>query len=534
MPCSRPARLLIATAAMLLALAWVWRFQIAGGFTRTFGDRYDAVIEIALLQHWSNALAGVEAWNRVAWFHPAADTLGYNDGYLVSGLLYAAGRGGGLSPFGAAELAHAVLKAAGFAGMALLLRRAGSVRFGWAVFGATLFTIADLTIAHANHGQLFTLGFAPWVALAGWGMVGAIGEGDRRRVLRWGLAFAGLFALWISTAYYLAWFFALYALVLAVFVLARGGSVRPVLAAWRPLLIVAAAGLVMLLPFLLVYLPKAAETGMHAPDIALRTTLWPIELLNTGPQNLLWGWLPQAIRASYAPGLMRNPDAVFGMPPLFLIASVAAVLWTQRGADRVRLAPVGAALLVCWLLMLNLGGVFPWRAVHWLVPGAGGVRVVGRFAILLLLPATFLLTVALDRMKRRALPIAALLLAEPVATAAPVSLDVVERSAALAAVPTPPTECRSFAVVQATPPARVNPALDPVYAGNVDAMVLASLWGRPTVNGVSTFGPQGWDFAQTTATDYPARVRRYAAGFGLHGVCLLDMRNQQPWSRLSE
>ncbi len=527
MPRSRPFRLAITIAALLLSLAWVWRFQLGNGFTHTFGDRNDAMIEIALLEHWSNVLAGAEAWNGVAWFHPALGTLGYNDGYLVFGLVHALGRSLGLSTFAATDLAHAALKAAGFVGMALLLRRAGGVQPDWALFGATLFTVADLTISHANHGQLFTLGFGPWAALAGWATARAVVDRDQKRALRCGLAFAAVFALWISTAYYLAWFFALYLLVLGIFVLASGGALRPLLASWKPLLAVGLAAVVLLVPFLVVYLPKASETGMHDPRIALRTTLWPIDLINTGPANLLWGWLPQAIRASFAPGLTSDPDAVFGMPPLFLAAAIAAILWAQRSGDR-WLARVGAALLVCWVLMLNLGGIIPWRAVQVIVPGAGGIRVVGRFAILLLLPAIFLLTVALDRLKRGAPLLAAALLVEQVATAAPVALDVAERTRALAAIPPPPLACRSFAVIHATD----TPERDPVYAGNVDAMVLASLWRRPTINGVSTFGPPGWNFARTTAPDYPARVRGYARRFGLRDVCLLDTRRAHPWSKL--
>lgn len=531
MPRTRPARLLLAAAAMLAALAWVWRFQLTNGFTVTFGDRYDAMIEIALLQHWSNVLAGADAWNVVEWFHPAPDTLGYNDGYLVLGLLHALGRGLGLSIFAATDFAHAALKAAGFIGMALLLRRAGDVRSGWAVFGAALFTVADLTVSHANHGQLFTLGFAPWAALSGWAAMRGIAERDPRRVLRDAVVFAAVFALWISTAYYLAWFFALFGLVLAIVALASG-SAPLVLRAWKPLAAAAVIGAVLLVPFLLVYLPKARETGMHDAAIALHTTLWPIDLVNTGPANLVWGWLPDAIRANFAPGLTRDPAATFGMTPLFLVAAIIAAVRAQR-IDR-RIAAVGVALLACWGLMLNLGGVMPWRAVQAVVPGAGGVRVVGRFAILLLLPATFLITVALNRLRRRGLAVvlAAGLLVEQVATSAPVSLDIAERTRALAAVVPPPAACRSFAVAAATAPGRIDPALDRLYSPNVDAMVLATLWKRATVNGVSTFGPPGWDFADSQARDYRARVRRYAARHGLSGVCLLDTRRPEHWTML--
>lgn len=50
MPRILAARLLLAAAAMLAAVAWVWRFQPGNGFAVTFGDRHDAMIGIALLR----------------------------------------------------------------------------------------------------------------------------------------------------------------------------------------------------------------------------------------------------------------------------------------------------------------------------------------------------------------------------------------------------------------------------------------------------------------------------------------------------
>ncbi len=85
----RAAALALACAVCVCVF---FRNQIANGFTLLFGGRHDAVIALAFLEHWRNVLAGAEEWSRTAYFHPAPDTLGYNDGYLLFGLAHAAFR----------------------------------------------------------------------------------------------------------------------------------------------------------------------------------------------------------------------------------------------------------------------------------------------------------------------------------------------------------------------------------------------------------------------------------------------------------
>ena len=177
---SRPV---LACLVGVLSVAFFFRFQIVAGFTLHFGDRYDGLIEVAILEHWWNWLRGWEAWNAPLWFHPARDALGYNDAQFATGLLYAAFRALGSSMIGAAEGAHACLKLIGFFGMDALLRRVGRAPRGWALWGAALFTVADLPVQHANHGQFFTVAFAPWTMLWALRFAGEATRGDGRPLL---------------------------------------------------------------------------------------------------------------------------------------------------------------------------------------------------------------------------------------------------------------------------------------------------------------------------------------------------------------
>lgn len=533
----RPA---VVVLVAMLAVAWFFRFQIANGFTLAFGDRYDAMIEVAILQHWVNVFGGREAWNVTAYFYPAANTLGYNDGYLGFGIVYAIARAAGASLIAAAEITHAVFKFVGFIGMYLLLARPGGCRMGWSLFGATLFTIADLTLQHANHGQLFTLGFAPWAALLAWRGVEALLADNERRLLGFGVGLAALFALWISTAFYLAWFFAFFALLTCAFaVLLAGAERRRAIGAalWRRRWLVIGIGgaaAIMLTPFLMVYLPKAIETGSHPYASMDGTTLRPLELINPGPTHAIWSPILAGI-----PGLHTNPDIVFGIAPFLFVVAGIAFAWIWRNARaQVPLFATGVALATCWLLMLRVNDISAWALVHSLVPGAGAIRVVGRFQLILLLPAIMLVTVLLDRMRRGGLAMiaGALLLVEQAAgTTAPVKLDVAEQEEMVAAIPPPPQRCRSFYVrsARAYPYPVYDRANDQTYAHNVDAMVLAGVFARPTLNGFSTFNPPHWDFADPQAADYPGRVRRYAGRFGLKGVCVLDAQRGQIWNAVA-
>ena len=520
------------------SVAWFFRFHILSGFTRFSGDSYDAMIEVSILQHWHNVFAGQEAWNSLAYFQPARNSLGYNDGYFLYGVIFSIARSAGLPLIAAAECVNVVMKLIGFFGMYAFLARTATRRPALALFGAVLFTIADITLIHVNHAQLLTIALAPVAALAAWNAMKALYAADHRALLRNGLAFALLFASWISTAYYPAWFFGFFLLLMLGIYLAAGRENRRRLfdavkrARWT-LVAIGTSAAVLLTPFLIVYGSKAVETGSRGFSGVQRTTITPIELLNPGNANGVWSRLFAFFTAFFPQATAQ--DAVFSVAPVLLIVAIIAVVRGVRSREPMNEWRLVAVVLgVSWLLLMRIGPVTPWYAVHVIVPGASALRVIGRFQLILLLPCIALAVRALDRIRTRgaaALLAAALLAEQAAGTSAPVKLDQSAQLAMIATMPAPPPACRYFVVRSGRPyPYPVqDPKNDAIYAHNVDAMVLAEAYRLPMLNGFSSFNPPGWDFADPARADFPQRAQAYAARFGLADVCMLDRQHANVW-----
>ncbi|MES2347825.1 MAG: hypothetical protein V4641_09690, partial [Pseudomonadota bacterium] len=141
--------------------------------------------------------------------------------------------------------------------------------------------------------------------------------------------------------------------------------------------------LVALVPFLLVYLPKARETGMHGYAAARLFALSPFDLLDVGSDNYRYGGLvPWLSRHVGFPSVFSENQ--MGMPPLLLALFVAATVWTWRHRHEPEVQPVLAAALAALLvalLVLKIHQGSAWRVVFYLVPGARGVRVISRWMI---------------------------------------------------------------------------------------------------------------------------------------------------------
>jgi hypothetical protein len=82
--------LLFYSIALLAGVASLYLFfhrQIDTGFANIFGNEYDAVIEATLVSHWHHVLGLTQPWQEPPYFFPNQGVLGYNDGYLLYGLI---------------------------------------------------------------------------------------------------------------------------------------------------------------------------------------------------------------------------------------------------------------------------------------------------------------------------------------------------------------------------------------------------------------------------------------------------------------
>ena len=546
--------------ALLLGLvctatvAFFFRNQIANGFHVLSGDRYDAVIELALLEHWRNVLGGASAASETLFFYPVHGALGYNDGYLLFGLVYSLFRAAGLDPYLSGELVNVVLRAVCFLGMYAACRRILALGIPWALLAAVLATLSENMSAQALHAQLFSVGLVPWMAVILDAAAKAFLAQERRRFLACTIAAALLFGAWLLTAFYTAWFFVFFfALFAAASVVLAQASSRE---RWRraclgQLPALATAAVLMglsLVPFLLVYLPKALETGQHGYNEVLRNTPSVLDLVNVGANNLFYGPLVARMSAYFWPPATGWSEQVAGFPLVLLALFVSATVWLWRRTDKsgdpqMRLAHAMAiAVIASWLLMIHVGNVSAWAAVYALFPGARAIRVVSRYQLLLALPVIAVATLFLARQATRTYAavlviVCVALIGEQIDTAPPLALIRDKELAHLNAVPPPPRSCRAFfassawrsgfaakAVPESEEAARMRRLADRVYSHNVDAMMIAETRRIPTLNGFATFVPPGWDLADAAAASYRTRVARYARRYGVQrGLCALDL-----------
>jgi hypothetical protein len=125
----------------------------------------------------------------------------------------------------------------------------------------------------------------------------------------------------------------------------------------------------------------------------------------------------------------------------------------------------------------------------------------------------------LGRTRIVAVPLVAFLLVEQVNLQWP---PVVSRKAGLAwieAVPPPPPGCRVFYLVP-----NAFPVDKPGFEHQDNAMLFAMVRGIPTVNGYSSWFPDGWDLEEPSRPGYAAAVRDWQRRNAVDGLCGLDPR----------
>jgi hypothetical protein len=73
-----------------------------------------------------------------------------------------------------------------------------------------------------------------------------------------------------------------------------------------------------------------------------------------------------------------------------------------------------------------------------------------------------------------------------------------------------------------------EPADRPGWFHQEQAMLLSQIRGIPTVNGYSSWFPDGWDLEEPAKPGYAAAVRDWATRNGIaDGLCGLDPRKRQ-------
>ncbi len=544
----------ITTAALvalagLLTTAFFFRYQILNRFTLLTGNRYDQVIEVTILEHWFNTFRGLAHWSEMGYFYPVGKSLGYNDGFFLYGVFYSVFRAARIDPFLSGELVNVALKLIGFFGFYLAARRLLDLRPGWAILSSILFTLSNNAFIQSHHAQLLGVAFAPVMAVLLDETVAALLSGRRRHLLAWGAAAGCLYAAWLTTTYYVAWYFAFFGTFLCgAYALVAGPTELRVwwTAIRRNAAPLAAVGLIFLvatIPFLSVYLTKAHETGMHSYREAQIHTLTLPDLMDVGSGNLLYGRIVAFVNHAIRPNYPAWTERISGFPPVLLLLFACGCLVSLAAPRTIMpsrpnlLRATAIATLATWVLAFNVDGHSAWWFVYKLFPGAKATRVVARYQIFVTVPVVSIAILYLSASARKIVaPVLALvcvlLVAEQINTSPFMMLDRAHELAHLDAVPPPPADCKAFFTSSARPePVLDDPDLEDFYNHNVDAMFIAEMVHLPTINGAATFHPTNWNLVAPGKPGYLDKVLRYAAAHHVTQLCSLDLKTLQ-WSHM--
>jgi hypothetical protein len=533
----------------------------ASGFATIYGDIGDPRIVLALLEHWWLWLTGHAQWGSPTFFYPQPGLLGHTDAYLLFAAPYVAFRTLGADAYLAMELSFHAMKLVGYAGMVWLLRRGFGVTLPWAVFGGVLFSVLNGMVWHSIHMQLAAVAITPW-------LLGVVLLMATQRA-RCGLFLASplLLAALFLTSFYTAWFTMLCTGVLLALALVLRAVPFVVWAEWRILLVACLVFLVAMIPFFTLYYPVWLEKQGHAFSTVLEQSLYALELIRVGSSNWVWGWLESML---YAPlGLvttaaesnyMPDYERISGFTPTVVLVFVLGLVITLRASRRsaqqaayiakahairelATLKPgewgLNSSRLVLafaltatifWLLSSRWGEFSPWYWVYSYVPGGAAMRVPSR---LLLFLSVFVIPVTVSVLYQwhkssRYVPVvlAAFLLLEQVNTGPVHNLSRSDELVLLSQISPPPQGCEAFYVSASRPIQTGYSLLDGFYIPNIDAMVLASHWRVPTLNGMSTWAPAGWALERPESPGYEDAVRNWVRLKGLDPatLCALNMQ----------
>lgn len=502
----------VAGALFAAGLWLMFRGALRGS---SIGDNSDGGIALAILEHWVRVFTGRAAdWRSPGWYWPAPHALGLSDSLFLLAVPYAVARGLGAGWFAANDIAIGAMATAGFWGMVVLVRRlGGAVAIGGVV--GFVFSFGAVPEFKLGHAQTYTMQLAPVLGLllvAAW----------RRRSWWWAGAAGLLYGLMLFTAAQTPWFLGLEAggALLAGVVLA-GRRIE-----WRRGLRLApgfGVGLAVgMVPFVALY---RDSFGLRRDFSAAHYySGWPFDLINVPPGEVVWFELLH--RAGIAGNEARPvAEVALGLTPVLAAAGVVALVLMVRGRRPVVAALLAAGVLGPLVAIDWGGGVEPWRLVFWLVPGGNAVRTPFRIE----LAAQFFLCLGLGLALTRGIVrggrlvrvgligLMVVLVAEQVGEK-PSGRDDAVMDAWLGAARRPGFACEAFYLVP-------GGGTGPWHQYLSDAMLLSERIGMPTINGNSSFYPEGWDMPFTDKSEYAGKALAWIDAHGARDrVCGADPR----------
>jgi energy-converting hydrogenase Eha subunit C len=527
---------LVTCVSGILLIYWP---AIRTGFGVISTDIYDGKIMIAMLEHWHNVYQLKEHPLNPIYFYPFKGVLAYNDANFISGTVYTIFRALGSDAFLAYELTNWTVRVIGAVSTIILARSILGLGTLNSLASGFLSLIVTNLALRMSHSQLLFAAFFPLGLLlfsVTFDRLARLdGEAKPGSAVLAIVGFATFITLWALTAFYSLYIFCLfliiYFLTLNVLDVKVRTISRNILVSHLGHVVLALAALGIGAAIVLAIYYPALRHGHGVQSIRFFAS-HPFDLLNVGNGNALWGSFLAPIYQNFT-GTAPTSGNANGFTPTLLLTFVASSVWLIQNVRETRSPPAaqGLAMMTACVfvafLSLKIGDRAMWEPLFNYVPGAKALRVPLRFTLFI---APIVIVVAMTGLNRAPAPLAAVLLLliafEQLRVDLPFNLNRTTELEFLQKIPRPPAHCRSFYISVPRYPPTGNSSIDAFYSHSVDAMLIAELRKIPTLNGMTTFTPEGWDLHNPYAPDYRTRVLAYVERMGIRkGLCSLDLQS---------
>ncbi len=500
----RLARMLSWLALFLSAAIGIAHYpMLLSGFEVIEGDLYDARFFHYVLEHgwkWLTGASHHEALWSPPFFFPARNAAAYSEILLSAAPPYFLARSLGFDAWSAYQLWLTAVTVLNFGAMAILARQALAASWLASGFAGALFAAAGPRLSEARFGH-YQLYPEFWTVLALLAIVRATLARSEWRRAAWALSAGPLFALQFWSSFYLGWF----AAALLCFSLAFAALLTDLVPTlWKERRVTlaylagAALGGLLLAPLASPYLEAAHTMGVRS--FGEMMVVKPARWLYLGDSSWLYGFLAHPFFAHT--GIASGQALSLG--PVSTLVVGLGLFWGRRRRMLLMLT-LGGVLLA--LFTMRFGDFFPWKILYDWVPGAAALRAVSRAVLLVLIPLALCAAVTIDRLASR----------RPAGRLAAASLGLfclVEQGKHLPSFEMAENRALIREIAAAVEPSRCDAFLympraqtHRAWKYSLDAMWAQIESGVPTINGATTFEPDGWNL-EDTRVGFPADRRR--------------------------
>lgn len=521
---------------------------------RMIGDRGDARLNNLIVEHWYKVFCCEEKYNDLSMFYPVSNTVSYTDMSFLTAVFYSGLRAIGFNMFSAYKIVLIGVHFGGSLALYCLLNKVLRLKDYAAFAGVVAFSFA---MGYANriiHTQMTAVSYLPLILIFLILTIKHFEDMRRRRIYLF--LFLTNYALLAYTGWYTFYFSAVFAIVYVVVFLSYGMKCNPRLMSEvlgclkkhiRELAVWAVYMILLLIPFLRIYLPTSKIYGPRPWQEISYASPGLIDIFNVGPNNLILGkWINALNISNYRVKLEGELTEGFSIVLLFALSWLSWKFFKKKTvtasgkkakrdsrrtpADRIIIGSLIISVLFSIILVINISGVSLWWLIYAILPGASSLKAVARFYLFLLVPMGILLAILLDRYPPKKHPVwiivayTAFLWVSNISTGGMYAWNYETDLELLNSVSAPPEQVEVMAVCDS------GADYQDAYLNQLDAWMIADYYHIKTVNGYSGMYPPGWPLWDVTAAEYPALIEYWKLSQGIEEDIWLYDRGTNTWS----